>query len=352
MRALNLCCLLAALCCGTALASDFTRYDHFPSTARYGVVGAASPDGRLILWNGESIYYQSMPGLDQFREMATGYQGDPAFLILSPDGHTVLLGAGGYDGDPYLNKIYRYDLGAPSDYSGSAVVAEITHYTATFLTSTLVLIDAGAGDWANSVLVVLDISGAKSAPVPVVRKPSLKAGTVVHKPGYSAAISVDRARDRVYTMDAASLELRSFSLTALVNAYNTHSTLDWSTDGTLIGQAGQYFNGGVSGVTPQGYLLIGGALGWGGAGGVQVVNPGDGAIVEVMDPAGDQAYTSVIYNGVTNQVTITANGLTYFQGEFSTLPLAGVPGVAVLASLVVLFYVRRGRREQLRARAR
>ena len=192
------------------------------------------------------------------------------------------------------------------------------------------------------MLVVLDLSGAKSGLVPVVLKPSAKADTVLPKPGYSAALSVDRARGRVYAMDAASLELRWFSFAALLNAYNTHTPLEWATDGTPVGAPGQYFNGGVSGITPEGYLVIGGALGWGLAGGVQYVNPESGAIVQTQDPSGRQAYTSVIYNGVTGRVTVMSEGLTYVEGALSELPVAGSLGLTFLmAAFPAAFVLRR-----------
>ena len=320
---------------GMAGAEDFTPYTHFPVTARYNVVGTAVPNGRLLLWNGDKVFLQSRPDADEFNEIASGYAGDPAFLILSPDGHTALLGAGGYGTDTYVDKIYRFDVNQPGDFGPESTAATISHYGAAFLTETLVLIDAGAGDWTNSLLVVLDISGAKSAPIAVVRKPAAKAGTVLNKPGYSAALTVDYANDMAYVMDGTSLELRSFSVQALVDAYAGHTLLDWTADGTLIGSAGQYFNGGVSGMTLDGNLVIGGAFGWGLDGGIQLVNPANGVIVDTLDPSGEQAYTSVIVNSVTGRITAVASGTTYVQGAFTVLPAVGGFGLIVLCAALV-----------------
>lgn len=329
----------------SATAADFVRYDQFPSTQRYSVVGAALSDGRLLVWDGETVYAQPHAQVDAFLRVGTGYSGDPAFLIVSPNGHTALLGAGGYGADPYLDRIYRFDASAPSNFSEESVALTLPHYTAAFLTERLVLIDAGAGDWMNSVLSVYDLDGAKSAPVPVVYKPASKA-PVVNKPGYSAAVGVDRLRGRVYAMDAATLELRSFSLTAMITAFEQGQLLDWASDGVRIGVPGQYFSGGVAGVTQEGRLLIDGALGWGLPGGVQVVDPVHGTILEVLDPTGSQAYARAIYNPGTRETTVMANGLTYVSGSFTTMPLGSWPVLGILMAMVMLGGVRflRGRR--------
>ncbi len=336
--------IVLSVCSGVASSADFSVYERFPTTARYNVVGTALPDGRLLLWNGDKIFVQQSANVDRFEQRASGYQGDPAFAILSPGGNTVLLGAGGYDGDPYLDKIYRISPNGLQDYSPQSVAATIPHFAAAFLTESLVLIDAGAGDWMNSLLVIHGFSGAKAAPVPVVRKPPVKGSTVVHKPGYSAAITVDHVHGRVYVMDAASLELRSFSLTALINAYNTHTTLEWAAAGTLIGNPGMYFNGGVSGITAAGQLVIGGALGWGMAGGVQLVNPATGVVEKTLDPGGHQAYTSVIYNPVTDRITALSLGLTYLQGDIAKVPAAGWLGLMFLAVFSGTVIARRARK--------
>jgi len=332
------------VCSGIAGADDFSVYSNFPTTARYNVVGTALTDGRLLIWNGGGIFVQERPNRDKFEHYASGYEGDPAFAILSPDGHTVLLGAGGYGTDPYLDKIYRIDARAVQDYTPDAVAVTIPHFAATFLTESLVLIDAGAGDWMNSLLVIHDISGGKSGPVPVVRKPPVKGDTVVYKPGYSAAMTVDKANGIVYVMDAASLELRSFSVAGLIQAYTTHTTLNWTSDGTLIGSPGAYFNGGVSGITQAGLLVIGGAFGWGLEGGVQLVDPATGGIQQTLDPIGNHAYTSVIYNDVTDRITVMSQGLTYLQGDVARVPAAGFLGLLTLAGFAGTIIARRARK--------
>ncbi len=329
----------------TALAAHgqaFQRYENFPSPERYGVVGAALPDGRLLLWAGDGVYVQDWAQVDGFALKAQGYEGDPAFLVLSPSGRTALLGAGGWGADPWLDRIYRFDPASPRDYAPDAVAAVLPHYAAAFLTEDLVAIDAGAGDWMNSVIVVHDLRDAKSAPAPVLYKPAPPKGeTAIQKPGYSAALAVDHARDRLYAMDAATLELRAFSAAALVNAYETGGTLDWAGDGVLIGAPGAYFNGGVNGITPDGRLVISGAFGWGLPGGVQIVDPDTGVVIETLDPSGMYSYASAIYNPVTGQITAIADGLAYVTGGFAKLPAAGLAGLLALAGFLAIAARRR-----------
>jgi len=207
-------CLFVATAAG---AAGFTAYENFPVTAKYGVVGDALPDGRLVVWNGATVYFQTLPGGDDFTPVAEGYDGDPAFAVVAPDGHTVLMGAGGFT-DPYTDQIYAFDADAPADYAPESVVLSRTHYSCVFLTENLILIDAGTPSFASE-LVIMDLA-AKSAPVPVVTKPveyALKA-QVVPKPGYAAGLAYDQAAGRVYAMDAATLELRWFDVDDLIGA--------------------------------------------------------------------------------------------------------------------------------------
>ncbi len=332
----------AALTMFATHADAFQRYENFPSPERYSVVGAALPDGRLLLWNGDGVYLQAWAQVDGFSLKAQGYEGDPAFLALSPSGRTALLGAGGWGADPWLDRIYRFDPAAPRDFAPDAVVAVLPHYAAVFLTEDLVAIDAGAGDWMNSVIVVHDLRDEKSLPAPVLYKPAPPKGeTVVQKPGWSASLAVDHARDRLYAMDAASLELRAFSVTALINAYETGGTLDWAGDGVLIGAPGAFFSGGVNGVMPDGRLVISGAFGWALPGGIQIVDPDTGAVIETLDPSGVNAYTRAIYNPVTGQITAIADGLAYASGGFAKLPVAGLAGWLTLMGILSITACRR-----------
>ncbi len=315
-------------------SASFHLYANFPQTAKYNLVGAALPDGRLVIWNGDGVFVQPMANADRFDKVAGGYAGDPAFIALSPDGHMLLMGAGGFM-DPYTDHIYALDMRAPQDFTPASVVLSEPHYAGAFLTENLVIVDAGTPTY-SSELVILDLS-AKSAPVPVVVKgDSYAKDAVVPKPGYAANVGVDYARGRVYAMDAATLELRWFTVAELLEAYHTSSVLDWVADGTLIGVAGSYFSGGVVGITPEGNLVMAGALGWGMPGGVQIVNPDSGAVIADYDVDGQQGYASAIYNSVTGVIVAFVNGVAYASEEPQAVPAPGVAGLAVLATVIVL----------------
>jgi hypothetical protein len=328
-------------------STRFTRYDHYPSPApfAYSVLGAATPDGRLLLWDGDSLYRQRGPNMDRFVPIAQGYTGDPGFLALAPDGHSAVLGAG-FSGD-----LYRFDAYAPVDFSPAAVIGNIAHYSGTFLNDTLLLIDAGKADWSGSELVIFDLDGGKSLPVPVVVKPSWPAEKqqVVDKPigSYSCAMTVAPGQGVVYVMDGNLRELRSFSVAALIDAYRNGLTLDWDTDGTPIGQPGDYFGGGVSGITPEGYLVIGGSEGldpetWMPLpGGIQIVDPASGALVAFLDPTGTAPYTTVTYNPYTHVITVAADGMTYANTPFQGLPAASAAGLILLTLALGCFMRRR-----------
>ncbi|NIA13463.1 MAG: hypothetical protein GWP08_05235 [Nitrospiraceae bacterium] len=343
MKMMSVVALSLALCVSAlpafAAGAGFVEFTGFPQTAKYNVVGAALPDGRLVVWNGADVYAQVLPGADSFAVIASGYDGDPAFIALSPDGHTVLMGAGGF-ADPYTNQIYLLDTSAPADFAPEAVVLTRAHFSAVYLTENLVLIDAGTPSFASE-LVIMDLA-AKSAPAPVVVKTGAYAkAQVVDKPGYSTLLALDPASGRVYAMDGASRELRYFSRSALVNAFNAASTLDWAADGALVGAAGDYFGGGVSGVTPEGNLVIGGSEGWGLPGGVQIVDPDTGSVVESLDPDGAQGYTSVIYNPVADTIVAVVGTTAYTDAAPANTPVAGMAALVVLGGALMATALKR-----------
>lgn len=343
MKRMYVVALSLALCVpalpALAAGAGFVVFADFPQTAKYNVLGTALPDGRLVVWNGADVYTQLFPSADSFGVIARGYDGDPAFIALSPDGHTVLMGAGGF-ADPYTNQIYQIDTSAPVDFAPEAVVLTRAHYSGVYLTETLLLIDAGTSS-STSELVIMDLT-AKSAPVSVVVKTGAYAkAQVVDKPGYSTQMALDSVNGRVYAMDGASRELRYFSRSALINAFNTAGTLDWAADGTLVGTAGDYFGAGVSGITPEGNLVIGGSEGYGLPGGVQIVDPETGSVVESLDPDGAQGYTSVIYNSVTNAILAIVGTTTYTDTAPAQTPAAGIATLAILGAALMAAALKR-----------
>lgn len=304
----------ALLAAAAASALTMARIDGFPAPASgaYGVTAAPLPDGRFLLWNGGTVFVQTAAGSTVYDPVATGYAGDPGFAAVSPDGHTVILGAG-YSGD-----LLEFDVAAPVDYTPAAVVGNQAHFAGTFLNSTLLLLDAGKPDFSGSELAIFDISGAKSAPVTVVRKSSryaLPKSAIVDKPpySYSAVLTVDTARGIVYAMDGNTRELRTFSVQALIDAHAAQTALDWETDGALVGQAGLYYTGGACGITADGRIVIGGSEGYLLPGGIQLVRPDTGAVTATLDPTGEGSFYSAAFSPGAQTILALVDGA--WQGE-------------------------------------
>ena len=348
--------LAAALTLLVSLGADAqTTYQNFPATARFVVVAAGLPDGTFLVYNGDEVFRQDAPGADAFTSIASGYDGDPSFLTVAPNGTFAALGAGGFT-DPYTGDIYGFDVSAPANFTPAAVEVNRNHFAAAFLTDDLLLIDAGV--FPDSELAIVDLS-AKSgerALRTVARKPKADKTLVVDpKPGFSANVYHDAARDRVYAMDSNTRELRYFSAAALISAFNTASTLDWTTDGTQVGATGVYYSSGVVGVSPGGDLIIGGSEGFGLPGGIQLVDPDTGAIRNTVDPAGDEGFAAAAYNAASDELLVQQSGAVYSltSSDLEPAPAGPTPGVpamsgfglAALAAGLGLLLVKNGRRK-------
>jgi len=325
---------------------DFVEIAQFPTPApgAFGVVGTNLPDGRFLLWNGLDVIIQDEPGSGFFSRMATGYLGDPGFIALSPDGHTALLGAGWGDGT--TANLYLLDTNAPVDYTAGSEIVGPSHFSAAFLSESIVILDKGTPAF-GAELVAFDISAKKSAPqfVSLLAKPPLPEGekAILDKPAFafSTSINFDPSGTILYVMDGNTRELRTFTTAAIQNAIDTVSTLDWVTDGTSVGLAGDYFGGGVSGFTiPEGHLVIAGSEGFLQPGGIQIVNVGTEAVVTTLDPAGDQPFYSAFVNSATGEL-IVKDGTFGSEVAYATstgvpaLPSLSLLGIAVLTGLFV-----------------
>lgn len=297
----NLCLIVgltvSTLSYATPNSGDFRISTDFPLTASFFWAGTALPDGRYAVWNGDTIYFQHSVGVDAWTAVASGYAGDPAFVIPIPNTTDLLLG-GGYGGD-----VYRFDWSAPADYS-AAVSANIgAHFSAVYLTDTLLAIDRADFDVPNEI-VVLDMAavGPLTQSVDARTVLSLPASNtrtqVIEKPSgsYSASIAVDEGSGLFYVTDAGNGLVKSFALSDVFNAYNTSTPLDWDTAGTSIGSAFQFPLGGVAGLTASGNLVMGGF------GSVVEVDPGSATAVKSLDPAGTGPFYTIIYNSVTEDL--------------------------------------------------
>lgn len=300
--------LMALLPAFKAGAAEFVLLENFPraDASAFNVVGTGLPDGRLLVWNGNTLYTQTGVDADAFDAIASGYAGDPSFITMAPDGRHALLGAG------FSGNLYLVDTENPADFSEEAIVANVPHYAAVYLSDTLVLIDAGVfGE--PSELRMLDLAAGKASPVPVVAKSARYKNQVVQKPegSYSASLALDARYDIVYAMDANTNELRYFSTSELTAAFTNQETLDWASDGDIVGATGDYLGGGIAGVTSQGLLVNGGF------GAVNLIDfqtlplkAGEGEIVDALQPAGEFVFYSVIFNEPGDTINIYVGDFT------------------------------------------
>jgi len=332
--------VLVAVAGFSAAGTEFEVLTDFPKAASgaYGVKAEGLPDGRFIVWNGDAVFVQTIVGGNAFKQIASGYAGDPGFIAVSPDGHTVLLGAG------YSGELYKLDVWAPVSYSPGSEAATVTHYYGVYLTQDLVLLDRATDDLPTTELVVVDLSSPSPVPVRVMLKPD-QDDLPGDESGASACLAINSSRTTVYTMGLVydgwtlvSNQLKKISVSALIGAYQAKTVLDWNTDAIAIGSPGAFNSGGPAGVSSNEELFIGGF------GGVQRVNPITATVVETYDPAGAFEYYGVANNPYRDIVLpIVADPADHSmdvvyapEGAFAAVPALGGVGLAMVVAMVML----------------
>jgi hypothetical protein len=325
--------LVLLLATGIAEAMDFVRLESVPraATRPYGNLSIkALSDGRLLVWDGDTIYVQRFRDGDAFDAIATGYAGDTAFMDLAPDGHTAVLGAG------LSGKLYRFDVNAPGNYSAASLIGTVSHYWGVFLTDTLVLIDKLADDWSTDELIIIDIAAPGLARKTIMRKP---AASEIPPGGFaaSAALTTDAAKTTVYTMalvfDSSFVvvanPLKRIPVSTLLNAYATDTILDWNTDASLIGSPTSFLSGGPPAVTANGDVLVVGF------GGVQRVNPSTAAVTDTYAPGGP-VYHGVCYDRATDSVIVLVTDPADYTMDLVYVPARTVHAVPVASGPGIL----------------
>jgi len=339
--------------CAVLFAASIAQADYglakaFPKTAAgsYGIEIEALSDGRLAVWNGDTIYVESLARSGRFHAAGTGYAGDPGFMALAPDGHTLLLGSG------FPGQLYLFDVNAPSDFEPDAVVATTAHYTGVFLTENLVLLDKTTDDYTTCELAILDLS----APSPATKTVMLKPPAVDMPVGgfaASAQLAVDRLQSTVYAMSVVydssymvvANELKRIPVSTLISAYNADHVLDWEVDATSVGGPMAYQAGGPAGVMGGGTVVIGGF------GGIQLVDSATGAVEETLMPAGldyygafCNSYTGDIYAIVADPVDYSMDVVYAPTEALEALPALSGAGLALLVALLAAAGVARKRK--------
>jgi hypothetical protein len=275
--------------------SDFREIDTIPQPdpAAFGVVGCSVPDGRYLLWDGNTVFVQRTVGSGVFDPVATGYAGDPGFAVLSFGGDFVLLGQG--FGNGTTANVYPFDFNNPSDYQSGDEIVVPNHFSAAFLNSSLVAFDRGDFGLPAEIIVLDLFSTSRGATrrVAVMHRPlPISRDTIITKPSdsFSASIAVDGPT--FYAADAGNGQYKSFLVSDLIDAFNSSGTVPWSS-GTDIGGPFDFPLGGVSGVTASGNLVIAGF------GAIVEVDPVLESVVTTFDPAGTGPFYGIVYNDAT-----------------------------------------------------
>lgn len=344
--------ILGVFFCLFSMASGALEFEALlsaptPASGATGLAVKALPDGRLLVWNGGTIYREVLPRADGFEPIATGYVGDPGFMALSPDGHTVLLAAG------YSRKLYLLDLNDPHPYSASSEIAptgypdSLSQYAGVFLNDSLVLIDSGSmASPATSDLGVFDVQNPAGGYRSVMVKPaSLASGDNA----YSARLAIDPALTSVYAMSYvldlswnSTTQLKRISADTLIGAYQAQTTLSWDSDATAIGATNAFFSTGPTDVVLNGDVLVSGT------GGVQRVDPTAQTVIDTYVPLTDPldpwhySYLSA-YNGVTGDTLLVITDWHTYTTQifapvdaFEPMPACGATGLAALIGTLVL----------------
>jgi hypothetical protein len=271
---------------------DFYVREEFPAPG-FGWVGFAQRTNNLFLvYNGDTVFRQVANQRSVLEPIGSGYAGDPGFIAVNTTGNRAVLG-GGANG-----LIYFFDLDNPQDFVPGEAVDIGPHFSGAMLNDNILAIDRG--DFGiPSEIVLFDLSGARAfAPFPVLTRSEPASGrdVVIEKPAgsFSASLAINRNGSLLYVTDAGNGEIRSFSVNALINAFNAMQTVDWES-GTLLGQAFDYPLGGVYGFTTGGNAVIAGF------GSIVTVNVSNGEIVSEFDPAGTMPFYTMIYNPFTEE---------------------------------------------------
>lgn len=307
MRVLALATLLACAFGAYAevpLVSSFRVVPQFPDPAvGAGLVMGTAVDGngRLVLWDGDTVYLQELIGNQVgplLEPIATGFAGDPAFVDLKSNGRTVVMGSG-----PDGTLLQLQDVLNPQDFQPANAIPTVTHFSGVLLNDNLVALDRMKDDLSGAEIVVVDLLAAANAgrgTAPVM-------ATVLEKPANSlpATLTIDPGANALLVMNANTRVLRRFDRGAVINAFLNGETLDWTQDGAPVGTAGTFLNGGVYGVTPDRQYVIGGDEGTAGTGGIQYVNATTGNVIATLDPAGSGPPFVLIYNRFLDETVAT-----------------------------------------------
>ncbi|MBK7406239.1 MAG: hypothetical protein IPJ41_16945 [Phycisphaerales bacterium] len=313
----------------------------------FGVAGAALADGRLVMVTGNSVFLESGVGTGAFDEVAvldagkTGGSTDPSFLVVSPSGSRIAVGAG------FGKPVAVFDVsalgtkGSPTQLT-SGVLADyfaVSHYDAAWYDDRELAISAG--DLGSAAYVsMLDTASDTGSPLNEIVVSGIS--------GSSAGVAFDGA-GRLFTGNG--FADGQGSDTGWIKAFAPAEWAvgaDFEAGGTLVGDvlsAGSLefdafgnlaVGGGDFGEFDAGYFgviasnAIANALAGHGP-----IDEGDPLQLKRLDPRGDGfGYFGAASNGVTGEFYVT-DGTTWY----ATAPTPS--GVMVLGAAGLMAWRRR-----------
>lgn len=236
-------------------------------------------DGRLIAFDGFTVYIQQDPDSATFTTLGTlpeAYRGatDPGFVAVSPNGNTLLLSAGA-GGAQFPDPAFNGNLFELPISGGEATLIG----TYPFI---------GVGEFLGNGRVVFGQSQTTVGSVEALNLNTLAKQTLIGNiPGDPGGVAFD-GQGNLYVglgsspTAARAGEIHKFSNAALLGALVTGTPLDFDTDSTIIADI---LNAGDLEFDAQGHLFVGGSDFAGGpAGFVAEVNVATGTIINRYDP--------------------------------------------------------------------
>jgi hypothetical protein len=263
-----------------------------PSSDAYGISVAFGPsNGLMYVWDGSHVLKQTAFNSTSYTSIATvntsGSDAGP--IAFSSDASTILLGngAGGTNPDGNTGLIFSVPStgGTASspvgsiDFHNAFLAAPISGSNSKFF------VDTGNEFFSGSTVSVFDSSNGSNSLI------------INNIPGASTSMAMDSS-GRLYVgvgFGDEVGELRRFSMTNLVNAYNTHTPVDWT--------SGELFNSSPNNSGAGMFFDAAGRLFVGWSDGVTVFTTHGNS--RVFD---NEGYTTVTYDPLDDRVLVTGFG--------------------------------------------
>ncbi|MGA2499584.1 MAG: hypothetical protein ABSH20_17745 [Tepidisphaeraceae bacterium] len=299
-----------------------------------------SADGRLYVWDGANVLYETTPGARPFTSLSPGGVGsgsaDTGGINFTSDGSAVVVGNGAGGLAPVLNPldvspglIFTIPTAGGSSHTPVAKVNYETDFIPLPTVSTLagsgqkMLVDAGSADYLSSSVSIVSLDSGVGT----------TSGTevIASIPGAGASLAMD-STNRLYVCvgyGADQGDIRRFDWSAVQSAFQSNTPLNWA-DGELFNPdstgnnngAGMFFDS-------RGFLFAGGS---------------DGVTVFAPDGVGQTydlglGYVTLTYNPATDQFFAQSSGNTV--NVYDAAAFVPEPATLLLPAFASLWLLRR-----------